>query len=159
MQRLLLLAVFFISSQLIIAQKSTEEKAIKQVIATFFEGLQNGDASVIEKTLHNDITIQTTGNTPNGQSFVRAETRAKLLSSVAAKKPEDVYLEKLLSYDIKVDGNLASVWTPYEFYYNGNFSHCGANSFQLYKNNGNWQIIFLMDMRRKTNCTPQTPKK
>jgi hypothetical protein len=75
-----------------------------------------------------------------------------LLTSIANKKPETVYLEKLLSYDIKVDGNLASVWTPYEFYLNGNFSHCGANSFQLFHNNGKWEIIFLVDMRRRESC-------
>ncbi len=33
-------------------------------------------------------------------------------------KPTDDYFEKILSYAIHVDGNLASVWTPYEFYNN-----------------------------------------
>ena len=60
---------------------------------------------------------------------------------------------------IKIDGNLASVWTPSEFYYNGNFSHCGANSFQLFNNNGKWQIIYIVDMRRRDNCKALKDKK
>jgi len=71
---------------------------------------------------------------------------------VANKKKEEIWLEKLLYFDINIDGNLASVWTPYEFYVNGSFSHCGSNSFQLFKNNGNWEIIFLVDTRRRQGC-------
>ena len=47
---------------------------------------------------------------------------------------------------------MASVWTPYEFYFNGTFSHCGANSFQLFKEDNQWKIIFLVDIRRRENC-------
>ena len=54
--------------------------------------------------------------------------------------------------DIKIDGNLASVWTPYEFYLDNNFSHCGVNSFQLFNNNGNWEIIYIVDTRKKLGC-------
>ncbi|MEO9572112.1 MAG: hypothetical protein ABJH82_14470 [Polaribacter sp.] len=82
-----------------------------------------------------------------------------MLKGIASKKPTDVYLEKLLSYSIKIDGNLASVWTPYEFYLNGNFSHCGANSFQLFSNNGVWEIVYLVDMRRRENCKAPNQKK
>lgn len=71
---------------------------------------------------------------------------------MANKKKEEIWLEKLLYFDINIDGNLASAWTPYEFYVNGSFSHCGSNSFQLFKNNGNWEIIFLVDTRRRQGC-------
>ena len=81
------------------------------------------------------------------------------MQAISGKKKADVYLEKLLSYDIRIDGNLASVWTPYEFYLNGNFSHCGANSFQLFHNNGKWEIIFLVDMRRRGDCKALKNKK
>ena len=30
-----------------------------------------------------------------------------------------------------------------------NFSHCGVNSFQLFNDNGQWKIIYLIDTRRK----------
>ena len=63
-----------------------------------------------------------------------------------------MYLEKLLAYQINVYTSLASVWTPYEFYFNGKFSHCGANSFQLFKEDNQWKIIFLVDIRRRENC-------
>ncbi len=141
------------------AQQDTEKKAIKNVIETFFKGLHKGDSTTLKTTLHKEIKIQTTFTNKQGEKKLVTETREQILTNVSKKKPSDKYFEKLLSYDIKVDGNLASVWTPYEFYLNDNFSHCGANSFQLFNNNGKWEIIYLVDMRRRGNCDALKVKK
>ncbi|WP_036841292.1 nuclear transport factor 2 family protein [Polaribacter sp. Hel_I_88] len=154
---LLLCSVMF--SVTLVAQKNTQaydiktsEFKVKKVIETFFEALHKGDSTLMKSTLHKEVKIQTTSTDKKGLRILKTEPAATLLSSVANKKPENIYFEKLLSYNIKVDGNLASVWTPYEFYVNGNFSHCGANSFQLFYNNNEWEIIFLVDMRRRDSC-------
>lgn len=159
MLRFITLLVAFVFSITITAQEKTEKEDIKNVIETFFDGLHKGDSSIVKKTIHKDIKIQTTATNREGKKTLRTETRTKLLQAIASKKPDAVYLEKLLSYDIKIDGNLASVWTPYEFYFNGKFSHCGANSFQLFNNNGKWEIIFLVDMRRRQSCKALNEKK
>lgn len=140
-------------------QTGPEKQKIKKVIDTFFKGLHQGDSSIVSKTFHSGIKIQTTFTNKEGKQILRDQTRKKLLEGIAAKKKIDTYLEKLLSYDIKIDGNLASVWTPYEFYFNDKFSHCGANSFQLFNNNNSWEIIYLVDMRRRGNCKPNEVKK
>tara|TARA_R110002073_G_scaffold123234_1_gene266745 strand:- start:41709 stop:42191 length:483 start_codon:yes stop_codon:yes gene_type:complete len=160
MSRIILLVMLFIGTSVITAQQEQEEKkAIKKVIEMFFEGLHKGDSALMKKTLHKEIKLQTTATSREGNKLLKTETREELLNNIAKKKPEDTYLEKLLSFDIKIDGNLASVWTPYEFYFNGNFSHCGANSFQLFNNNGSWEIIYLVDMRRRGNCKALKAKK
>lgn len=158
MQKIIPVLLLFISSFIVSAQEKEEKKAIKTVIATFFEGLHKGDSSIVKPTLHKDIKIQTTSTNREGEHILQTDSKEKLLTSIANKKPEHVYLEKLLSYDIKIDGNLASVWTPYEFYFNGKFSHCGANSFQLFNNNGKWEITYLIDMRRRAGCKPLQEK-
>ena len=149
MPRIIILIFTIVFSISISAQNNQEEKAIKEVIETFFKGLHNGDSTTLKNTLHKDIKIQTTFTNKKGENTLKTEPKTKLLQGVAKKKPTDVYLEKLLSYTIKIDGNLASVWTPYEFYFNGKFSHCGANSFQLFNNNGNWEIIFLVYEKKR----------
>jgi hypothetical protein len=159
MIRIITLLIAIVFSTIISSQEKSREKEIKIVIDTFFEGLHKGDSIIMKNTLHKNIRIQTTHTNKKGEQLLETETRKKLLTSVANKKPEQVYLEKLLSYDIKIDGNLASVWTPYEFYFNGNFSHCGANSFQLFYNNDKWEIIFLVDMRRRDDCKAINNKK
>ena len=154
-----LLVLALLLSTIVYSQENREKKEIKNVIELFFDGLHKGDSAIVSNTLHNQIKIQTTGMQSNGNKFLKTETKAQLLTMIASKNPNDNYLEKLLSIEIKIDGNLASVWTPYEFYYNNTFSHCGANSFQLFNNNGKWEIIYLVDMRRRQNCKTTKEKK
>ena len=157
-KRILFFILIFVSVQ-IQAQNKSVEKEIKKTITTFFEGLHQGDSTLLKTTIHKDLKTQTTFTNRKGVRILKTDSRENLLKAIASKKPSDVYFEKLLSYTIKVDGNLASVWTPYEFYLNGKFSHCGANSFQLFNNNGTWEIIYLVDMRRRQNCAALKNKK
>jgi len=144
----LLLVVLVFSCNFINAQ----EDQIKNTIHTFFKGLHNGDTALIATTIHKDLKLQTTFVNNEGNNVLKNESKENFLKSIANKKKEDVWLENLLYFEISIDENLASVWTPYEFYVNGSFSHCGANSFQLFNNNGNWEIIFLVDSRRRKGC-------
>lgn len=159
MNRILILLFTLALNSVISAQEPSEEKAIKQTIETFFDGLHKGDSTLVASTIHATIKIQTTFTNKEGKKVLATENRQKLLTGIANKKPENSYLEKLLSWNIKIDGNLASVWTPYEFYLNDKFSHCGANSFQLFNNNEKWEIIYLVDMRRRGNCDAIKNKK
>lgn len=166
MQKIITYLVMFIFSVTFSAQEKSEVKdsemnstQVKKVIEVFFEGLHQGDSILMGSTLNKEVKIQTTFTDKEGKMILKTESREKLLYSVANKNPDHKYLEKLLSYDIKIDGNLASVWTPYEFYLNGSFSHCGANSFQLFNDNGKWKIIYLVDMRRRESCEVLKEKK
>jgi hypothetical protein len=153
MKKIILVLLLSVGTITVKAQnKEAEKQEIKKVIETFFEGLHKGDSTILKSTMHATIKIQTTATNREGKKVLKTETKQQVLTNIANKRPQDTYLEKLLSFTIKIDGNLASVWTPYEFYYNGNFSHCGANSFQLFNNNGKWEIIFLVDMRRRSGC-------
>ena len=158
MKKLIVFVLAFLALTAIHAQENRKEEAIKNVIDSFFEGLHYGDSSKIRTTIHKDLKIQTTSSTKDGIKVLRTQKAKDFLTGIANKKPENNYFEKLLSYDIKIDGNLASVWTPYEFYLNEKFSHCGANSFQLFDNNGKWEIIYLVDMRRRSDCIAINPK-
>ncbi len=69
--------------------------------------------------------------------------------SIATIPVATLFEEKLLDYTIQVDGAMAHVWTPYEFFINGKFSHRGVNAFTMYKENENWKIVYIIDTRRK----------
>ena len=83
--------------------------------------------------------------------FVQNERVSDFVNSISTAK-KDSLDERITFETIKVDGPLASVWTPYKFYYAGKFSHCGVNSFQLVRINGRWKIQFLIDTRRRQGC-------
>lgn len=151
--KVLTIVVFIFSFSGNIYAQSENEADIKKVIKLFFKGLQSGDTITLNKTIARDAILQTTFINKEGQSILRSENIDKFLKAVASKKAEDIWEEKLLSYNIQVDANMANVWTPYEFYLNNDFSHCGVNSFQLYlDDSGSWKIIYLIDTRRQNSC-------
>ncbi|WBX76965.1 nuclear transport factor 2 family protein [Tenacibaculum ovolyticum] len=155
MPKIITLLIIFVLTTVVNAQTNNERIAVKKTIETFFDGLHKGDSTIVGSTLHTTIKIQTTFTNKDGKKKLITDSKKKLLIGIANKKVENTYLEKLLSWDIKINGNLASVWTPYQFYLNGKLSHCGANSFQLFNNNGKWEIIYLVDMRSRKNCNIQ----
>jgi hypothetical protein len=53
-------------------------------------------------------------------------------------------------------GSMATVWTPYDFYRGGRFSHCGINNFTLVRLDGKWKIRSIVFTVEKTGC-PSSP--
>ena len=87
----------------------------------------------------------------NKNQEIRTEKVEGFAKQVGSSKVGDLD-ERIIISKILIDGNMASVWVPYQFYYKGNFSHCGVNSFQLAKINNEWKIQYIIDTRRKDNC-------
>ncbi|MFY7937854.1 MAG: nuclear transport factor 2 family protein [Flavobacterium sp.] len=125
-----------------------EEKAIKQSISVFFEGLQTSDTLKIQSVCHKEMKLQsiTEKNTVGGLSY---QSNSDFYKSIAAIPKNLKIEERLLSYNIQVDGTMANVWTPYEFYINEKLSHIGVNSFTLLLENNIWKIVHIIDTRRK----------
>ena len=130
------------------AFSQTPEDSVKKVITSFFTGMRNADTVHIRKALSPEVVFQTIKN-----KGVHSESVQEFLKSVSKNVPGS--LDERIEFDIvKMDGDLASVWTPYRFYFNGKFSHCGVNSFQLVRLQGVWKIQYIIDTRRKQNCEP-----
>ncbi|SHK56120.1 nuclear transport factor 2 family protein [Epilithonimonas mollis] len=138
--------ILILISSLLFAQK-TEEQLVKLTVNQLFIGMRNSDSLLIKQSFSKNAVLQTI--TKNGE--VKNESINDFAVSIS--KADKQSMEERISFsNILIDGNLASVWTPYEFYYKGQFSHCGVNSFQLVKSNDAWKIQYIIDTRRKDNC-------
>lgn len=129
----------------------TGEDSVRQVIQTLFTAMRQSDTALLRTCFSDSLVLQTIGRDKQGQTVVRTETAGSFLKSVASLPPGAAD-ERIRFETVKLDGPLASVWTPYEFYYNGQFSHCGVNSFQLVRIRGQWKIQYLIDTRRREGC-------
>ena len=99
-----------------------------------------------------EITLQSIAVNREGKTVLQESEYADFVRSIASIPIDITFEEKLLSFSIQVDGKIANARTPYEFWYNGNFSHCGVNSFQLIKEDATWKIFYLVDTRRREDC-------
>jgi len=135
-------------------QETFEDKDAKKIVDIFFEGFHKGDTLTMRSVIAANAVLQTAAKMRDGSDAIDSTDIHTLLKAIADRPSDQVWEEVLLDYKISVDGNLAHVWTPYEFYFNGNFSHCGANAFTIAKTNKGWKIINLIDSRRRASCIP-----
>jgi hypothetical protein len=133
------------------AQAQTEEKEVEAVIRSLFEGMKLKNAEQVAAAFSPDGLMQTVVQKPEGNSL-GSNSVADFVKRIANTPPGTTLDERILAYHIRVDGPLASAWTPYQFYVNDTFSHCGVNSFQLVKMAGGWKIVYIVDTRRKEPC-------
>lgn len=136
---------------LLTAQYTEEEQAAIKSIKQFFDGMRAGDSSIISATLHPTVRFQTVFTDRNGQAQIRMGDAQRFLAQIASPHDE-VYDEKIWTYEVKIDGNLASIWTEYSFFLGETFSHCGVNAFHLFKSADGWKITQITDTRRKEKC-------
>lgn len=132
----------------------TAEDSVKAVINKMFLAMREGNGANLKTTFADSIVFQTISRNKEGQLIVRNEDPAGFINFINKETPGNA--DERITFDVvKVDGPLAIAWTPYNFYYKGTFSHCGVNSFQLVRFNGDWKIQYLIDTRRKQGCTGQ----
>lgn len=124
-----------------------QNQDIEKPIRNLFLGMKNADPELMKSAFAEGAILQTITK----EGTVKNENIQEFAASVSKFSKDDLD-EKIIIEAVHTDGSLASVFTPYSFYFKGKFSHCGANSFQLVKLQNEWKIQYIIDTRRKENC-------
>ena len=150
MKRILILltAIMLIST---FTKAQSAEDSVKAVVNQLFAAMKGANAAMLKETFADSAVLQTIRRKQDGTFFVQDEKVSDFVEQIGKAK-KDSLDERITFETVKIDGPLAIAWTPYKFYYAGNFSHCGVNSFQLVRINGRWKIQFLIDTRRRQGC-------
>lgn len=144
----ILFSFFLLASFIPVRGQSPAVAEVKAVIDRFFEGIYQGDSSMIRTTLAPSVRLL--GVSKSGDLIV--DSVGEFLEAIAGSKGPGVLQEKLWNYDIRVDEPIASAVTDYTFFVEGRVTHCGTNAFQLAKLDGGWKIVQIIDTRRKEGC-------
>lgn len=139
-----LIAAALVFSSLCFGQ---EHQEIAKPIRNLFSGMKNADPEMVKSAFAEGAILQTLAK----DGTVKNENVQEFIASFSKFSKDDLD-ERITIEAIHTDGGLASVFTPYSFFFKGKFSHCGANSFQLVKQQNGWKIQYIIDTRRKENC-------
>ncbi|MCQ6960046.1 nuclear transport factor 2 family protein [Mucilaginibacter aquariorum] len=129
----------------------TDKDDIKKTITTMFDAMRKGDSTLMRSTFADGIVFQGISSKKDGTVVLKNENPDAFIKTVGTPHKE-IYDERITWGDIKIDGPLASAWTPYKFYVGTKFSHCGVDFYQLMKTKTGWKIIYIVDTRRADNC-------
>jgi hypothetical protein len=132
-----------------VLQAQTTEDSVKATINRLFEGMKNADTVAVRSAFTNDPILHTVATNKKKKVYVRVEKFNDFVK-ITGQQKEGEADERVQFETIRIDGPMAMVWAPYEFYYKGKFRHCGVNSFQLVRLEDGWKINYLIDTRRKS---------
>jgi hypothetical protein len=149
MKKVILFFLLLTTGYALKAQTATD--SVKAAINQLFTAMRNADSASIVNCFAEKHTLQTLVRDKEGNMQTKTDLVADFGRNIS-KLQKNAADERIEFGAIHIDGPLASVWTPYKFYLNGNFSHCGVNSFQLLRTKDGWKIIYLVDTRRKEPC-------
>lgn len=132
------------------AKAQSSEDSVKAVINKLFVAMKDADSISLMKCFADPAILQTVSEKDGNVSVVTEQIK-EFADFVATQKKGDA--DERITFDVvRTDGPLAVAWTPYQFYYKGQFSHCGADSYQLVRINREWKIQYIIDTRRKDHC-------
>jgi hypothetical protein len=144
---LCVIVCFFFANTL---RAQSPEDSVKAVINKMFTAMKEGDSASLRACFTEAAILQTVAE-KDGNISVITEPLKEFADFVATQQKGDA--DERITFDVvKTDGSLAIAWTPYKFYYKGQFSHCGVDSYQLVRINGVWKIQYIIDTRRKNDC-------
>jgi len=112
-----------------------QEQEVAATVQKLFDAMAAHDASAAAA-----ITI------PEGRVFAIRATgepgTSTTLEQFAARLPatKGRIIERMWNLEVRIDGRMATLWAPYDFYRDGQRSHCGIDAVDLVKTASGWKI-------------------
>lgn len=128
---------------------NAQQQDVQKTIESFFEAFHQKDTIKLKSVCSDKLILQSISESVTKGNKLSEENIKEFYKSIASIPSNLKFEEKILNYNIQIDGSMAHVWTPYEFYLNDKLSHSGVNAFTLFKEKDSWKIIYLIDTRRK----------
>jgi hypothetical protein len=133
------------------AAPATETAAVLDVVDRFMRAISSNDVAALA-ALRLDGALNIV-ESPDGSGGTRVTRRPFNASSYQS----GTYLERYWDPIVHIRGSLAVVWTPYEFLRDGKTSHCGIDSFEMVKQQGQWRIGNIMWTVEPDGCERLRP--
>ena len=127
----------------------SDEDVVLQVVVDLFAHMKAGDADQMAALMHQDVRLISTG-IRDGAPMARVVGIDGWLESVGTSERE--LDEQIYDSHVQVSGGLASVWTSYDLFVDGEHSHCGVDLFSLVKTTAGWKLIGIADTRSTEGC-------
>jgi len=122
--------------------------AVRAVVQRLFDGMRARDTVMMLSVFHPEARFYAV----NREGAIEMTTPSAFMQGIG-RAPAGLLLDEVIQdVEVRIDGNLAIVWTYYDFFAGDRFSHCGYDAFQLLRSRAEWKIVALADSRRTEGC-------
>lgn len=120
--------------------------AVVGVAETVLRAITEADTALMRQLMDPGAAVTGIAELPGGEARqVSRITTDEFVPGIG--DPDQGFLERMWSPRVRVQGALATVWAPYDFYVHGQFSHCGIDTFQLVRRPDGWRVAGLVYTR------------
>ena len=138
-----------------IAPDPAAEAEVLAVVNRLWDAMRTNDSSKA-RTVFDSTAQMVSILDRNGARSVRWSRVDGFVKAIGSATTP--WIERMVGPEVRIDGNLASVWTWYDFTVNDKVSHCGYDSIELARLAEGWKIIYIADTRQQPPCQePRVP--
>ena len=136
-----------------------DSAAVVTVAQDLLRAISTRDTALARRVMLPGAQLASIADPASPTSASRMQTDQQfitLLSTGTAK-----YLERMWSPTVFLQGPLAVVRAPYDFFSDGTFSHCGVDVFTMIRSRGEWRISHVVYTTQRQGCARSplgTPK-
>ncbi len=151
MRKVLVTLILFSPICLGIANADEEEDraAVVDTVQAFFDAMTERDAEGMRAMLTPDGIFYGYREGPDGLQ-VMSPTHAGYVERLA--QGDSRLIERFWDPQVLLHDRMAVVWTPYDLYVDGEFSHCGIDNFNFLKTEDGWKITGIVFSMEPDNC-------
>ena len=133
------------------AQSTPETREVLAVVQATFDAMREQDGDRLRGLFHPEARLFSTGLREGGPS-ISVLTVDAFVEAVTASR--DLVDERFHNPEVRIEDNLASVWTPYTLRRDEVFSHCGIDALHLIRVESGWKIVGIAYTRTRDGCRP-----
>src|SRR6187397_803869 len=131
------------------AQTAPDRDAIVAAVNKFFAGMKARDTAMMSSTSMPGATMAyaayRAGKATTGGAM--AATQAVNVAGMAEAADE-----RMLSFEVWQDGDIATVWGPYEIFLGPKQLHCGYDGFNMARVEGVWRFSSVIYSAKPDDC-------
>jgi hypothetical protein len=124
--------------------------AVRATINALVAGVVAHDGAAVLATIRPEGKATVAVQKPDGTYAVRHPSWTDFVGGI--KPGPQKFEPRFKDPIIKVDGNIAMAWTPYVYFIDGKFHHCGVNHFDLTREGDDWKILNVTYSYRTLGC-------
>jgi len=122
------------------APTAAQREAVVGTLQSLFDALENGDAELLRSIMDPSVVMHSSETRDGVTTFSAADVEGLAARITTSEVP---LIERMWDPIVSVNGPLATIWTPYDFYVGEDFSHCGVDSANMMHTEEGWRIVAL----------------
>lgn len=119
---------------------SADEAGALEAVQQLFDALATGDEALLRSVMDPSVVMHFSETRDGATTFGSATLDGLAERITSSAEP---LIERMWDPVVLVNGPLATVWTPYDFYAGSALSHCGVDAVNVMNTEDGWRIVAL----------------